>query len=194
MSKTWQENAGLLVLRAGLGGVLVAHGVQKLFGWLGGHGLTATGAAFEQMGFRPGKQSALAAGLGEAGGGVLIALGLATPVAGAAAAGTMIPATAVHAPSGFFATGGGYEYPALLGVSAAALTLMGPGDWSLDAPLGHRLNRPWMSAIAILSSCAVSLAIVRRRSRLLAAQAAEASGEPRQVASADTATAATNAP
>ena len=32
MSKTWQENAGLLTLRAGLGGVLVAHGVQKLFG------------------------------------------------------------------------------------------------------------------------------------------------------------------
>jgi putative oxidoreductase len=196
MIKTRQENAGLLVLRAGLGGVLVAHGVQKLFGWLGGHGLTATGAAFEQMGFRPGKQSALAAGLGEAGGGVLIALGLATPVAGAAAAGTMIPATAVHAPSGFFATGGGYEYPALLGVSAAALTLMGPGDWSLDATLGHRLNRPWMSAIAILASSAVSLAIVRRRSRVLAAQAAEAAeanGEPRQVTTADTATAATNA-
>lgn len=190
MSKTWQENAGLLVLRAGLGGVLVAHGVQKLFGWLGGHGLTATGAAFEQMGFRPGKQSALAAGLGEAGGGVLIALGLATPVAGAAAAGTMIPATAVHAPRGFFATGGGYEYPALLGVSAAALTLMGPGDWSVDAPLGHRLNRPWMSGVAILASSAVSLAIVRRRSRLLAAQAAEAVEETRQAAAADTATAA----
>jgi putative oxidoreductase len=185
MSKTWQANAGLLVLRAGLGGVLVAHGVQKLFGWLGGHGLTATGAAFEQMGFRPGKQSALAAGLGEAGGGVLIALGLATPVAGAAAAGTMIPATAVHAPSGFFATGGGYEYPALLGVSAAALTLMGPGDWSLDAAFGHRLNRPWMSAVAILASSAVSLTIVRRRSRLLAAQAAEAAGETAQPASAD---------
>ncbi len=32
MSKTWQENAGLLALRAGLGGVLVAHGVQTLFG------------------------------------------------------------------------------------------------------------------------------------------------------------------
>jgi putative oxidoreductase len=192
MSKTWQENAGLLTLRAGLGGVLVAHGVQKLFGWLGGHGLTATGAAFEQMGFRPGKQSALAAGLGEAGGGVLIALGLATPVAGAAAAGTMIPATAVHAPSGFFATGGGYEYPALLGVSAAALTLIGPGDWSLDATFGRRLNRPWISAVAILASSAVSLVIVRRRSRVLAAQAAEAD-ETTQVASADTATAATNA-
>ena len=139
MSNTWQENAGLLALRAGVGGVLVAHGVQKLFGWLGGHGLAGTGAAFDQMGFQPGRQAALAAGLGEAGGGVLIALGLATPAAGAAAAGTMIPATAVHAPSGFFATGGGYEYPALLGVSAAALTFMGPGDWSLDARLNHRL-------------------------------------------------------
>jgi len=198
MSKTWQENAGLLALRAGLGGVLVAHGVQKLFGWLGGYGLAGTGAAFEQMGFHPGRQSALAAGLGEAGGGVLIALGLATPAAGAAAAGTMIPATAVHAPSGFFATGGGYEYPALLGVSAAALTIIGPGDWSLDARLDHRLNRPWMSGVAILASCAVSLAIVQRRRRVLAAQAAETDGETPQVAPADTATdtatAATDAP
>jgi len=198
MNKTWQENAGLLAPRAGLGGVLVAHGVQKLFGWLGGYGLAGTGAAFEQMGFHPGRQSALAAGLGEAGGGVLIALGLATPAAGAAAAGTMIPATAVHAPSGFFATGGGYEYPALLGVSAAALTIIGPGDWSLDARLDHRLNRPWMSGVAILASCAVSLAIVQRRRSVLAAQAAEADGETPQVAPADTATdtatAATDAP
>ena len=177
MSKTWQENAGLLALRAGLGGVLVAHGVQKLFGWLGGHGLAGTGAAFEQMGFHPGRQSALAAGLGEAGGGVLIALGLATPAAGAAAAGTMIPATAVHAPSGFFATGGGYEYPALLGVSAAALTIMGPGDWSLDARLNHRLNQPWMAGVAIIASSAVSLAIVQKRRRVLGDQEAEATGE-----------------
>ena len=101
MSRTWQENAGLLALRVGVGGVLVAHGVQKLFGWLGGHGLEGTGAAFEQMGFQPGRQSALAAGLGEAGGGLLIALGLATPAAGAAAAATMLPAATVHAPRGF---------------------------------------------------------------------------------------------
>ena len=30
------QNLGLLTLRAGVGGVLLAHGVQKLFGWLGG--------------------------------------------------------------------------------------------------------------------------------------------------------------
>ena len=168
MSKSWQENAGLLALRAGVGGVLVAHGVQKLFGWLGGHGLKATAAAFEQMGFRPGRQSALAAGLGETGGGLLIALGLASPAAGAAAVGTMIPAAAVHAPSGFFATRGGYEYPALLGVSAAALTLIGPGDWSIDARLNHRLNRPWMVAATLLASSAASIAIVQRRRQALA--------------------------
>ena len=174
MAKRWQENAGLLILRAGLGGVLAAHGAQKLFGWFGGHGLTGTAAAFEQMGFAPGRPSALAAGLGEAGGGLLIALGLATPAAGAAAAATMIPATAVHAPSGFFATGGGYEYPALLGVSAATLTLIGPGDWSVDAGFDHRLNRPWMAGAALLASTAASLAIVQRRRRFLAVRRAAA--------------------
>jgi putative oxidoreductase len=30
------QDAGLLVLRAGVGGVLIAHGCQKLFGWFGG--------------------------------------------------------------------------------------------------------------------------------------------------------------
>ena len=164
------QNAGLLTLRAGVGGVLIAHGVQKLFGWLGGTGLTGTADAFEQMGFRPGRPSAIAAGLGEAGGGALIVLGLATPAAGAAAAGTMIPAAAVHAPSGFFATGGGYEYPALLGLSAAALALTGPGDWSLDARLGHRLNAPWMAAPTLLASAAASALVLQRRRQARTAQ------------------------
>lgn len=163
------KDAGLLVLRAGVGGVLIAHGCQKLFGWFGGHGLTATAGAFESMGFRPGRQSALAAGLGEAGGGALIALGLATPVAGAAAAGTMIAASAVHAPAGFFAQQGGYEYSALLSVSTAALALTGPGGWSLDRTLGYRLNRPWMAITALLLSSVGAAAVLRRRATTLAA-------------------------
>jgi putative oxidoreductase len=115
------RDVGLLTLRVGVGGVLFAHGAQKLFGWFGGHGLNATAGAFDQMGFRPGRMSALAAGAAEVGGGTLVALGLATPAAGSAAAGTMIAAASVHAPNGFFAASGGYEYPALLGLSAAAL-------------------------------------------------------------------------
>ena len=150
--------------------MLIAHGVQKLFGWLGGAGLTGTADAFEQMGFRPGLPSAVAAGVGGAGGGALIVLGLFTPAAGAAAAGTMIPAAAVHAPKGFFATGGGYEYPALLGLSAAALALTGPGDWSLDARLGHGLNPPWMVAATLLASAAASALVLQHRRKALTAQ------------------------
>ncbi len=164
-----RANAGLLVLRVGIGGVLLAHGGQKLFGWFGGHGIDATAAAFEKMGFRPGRANAMAAGLGEAGGGALIGLGLATPAAGAAAAGTMVAAASVHAPAGFFATGGGYEYPALLGVSTAALALIGPGRWSLDALLRNRLNRPWMAVAGLLVSLVASTALVRRRRRVIAA-------------------------
>ncbi len=82
----------------------------------------------------------------------------------------MIPAAAVHAPKGFFATGGGYEYPALLGLSAAALALTGPGDWSLDARLGHGLNPPWMVAVPLLASAAASALVLQRRRTALTAQ------------------------
>jgi putative oxidoreductase len=167
------RDAGLLVLRIGVGGVLFAHGGQKLFGWFGGHGIEGTAGAFDQMGFRPGRTSAVAAGVSETGGGTLIALGLGTPVAGSVAAGTMIAAASVHSPNGFFATGGGYEYPALLGLAAAALSLTGPGDWSLDAALGHRLNRPWMAAAGLLLSSLGSALVVARRRRAVAAREAE---------------------
>jgi putative oxidoreductase len=164
------RDAGLLIVRLGVGGVLLAHGAQKLFGWFGGHGIEGTANAFEQMGFLPARESAIAAGLGEAGGGALIGFGLATPAAAAAATGTMLAAASVHTPAGFFATGGGYEYPALLGVSSAGLALIGPGRFSLDTLLGNRFNRPWMAVVGLVVSSAASTAIVQRRRRLLAAR------------------------
>ena len=170
--RRFMGDLGLLVLRAGVGAVLIAHGSQKLFGWFGGPGLRDTAKSFEEMGFRPGRLSALGAGLGEAGGGTLIALGLATPAAGAAAAGTMITAASVHKPGGFFAFAGGYEYPALLGVSTAALALTGPGRISVDQATGNRLNRPWMAAVGLVASSATSAYVIRRRERLLETQAA----------------------
>ena len=132
------RDLGLLALRVGVGGTLVAHGAQKLFGWFGGAGLEQTGKMFDQLGFRPGQANAIAAGLGEAGGGALLAVGLGTPGAGAAVAGTMIVASSLHADNGFFSTKGGFEFPAVLGWSAAALALAGPArsrstmSWGTD--------------------------------------------------------------
>ena len=83
-------DVALLILRLALGLALFAHGTQKLFGWFGGGGIAGTGAGMASMGFRPGKINAVLAGLGEAGGGLLLAFGLLTPLGGAAVAATMI--------------------------------------------------------------------------------------------------------
>jgi putative oxidoreductase len=167
-----RHDLGLLALRVGAGGVLFAHGAQKLFGWFGGSGLEATSGAMESMGFTPGRESAIAAGLGEAGGGALLALGLATPAAGAAAAGAMAGAAAVHAPKGFFAMGGGLEYPALLGYIAAGLGLTGPGRYSLDRATGDCLNRPWVVVAGFTASALAAGCVLRRRALATSASAA----------------------
>ncbi|MEU8523298.1 DoxX family protein [Streptomyces sp. NBC_01216] len=158
-----RRDLGLLVLRVGTGAVLAAHGTQKLFGWFGGGGVEGTTKAMEAMGFHPPRESAVAAGLGEAGGGALLVFGLATPAAGAAAAGAMAGAVSVHAPAGFFAQSGGFEYPAFLGFAAAAIGITGPGRYSLDHATGHVLDRPWVVATAFLGSALAAAAVVGRR-------------------------------
>ncbi|MEU7121227.1 DoxX family protein [Streptomyces zaomyceticus] len=172
-----RRDLGLLVLRVGTGAVLAAHGTQKLFGWFGGGGIEGTTKAMEAMGFHPGRESAVAAGLGEAGGGALLALGLATPAAGAAAAGAMTGAVAVHAPAGFFAQSGGYEYPAFLGFVAAAIGVTGAGRYSLDHATGHVLDRPWVVATAFVGTAIAAAAVVNRRADDRAA-AADSAPEP----------------
>ncbi|MFE0452293.1 DoxX family protein [Streptomyces sp. NPDC058914] len=163
MTRYDRRDVGLLLLRLGTGGVLVAHGTQKLFGWFGGHGLEGTGRYMESVGYRPGKASAAASGLAETGGGALLALGLATPAAGAAAAGAMAGASAVHVPNGFFAQSGGYEHAASLGLTGAALAIAGPGRLSLDHALGHTVNRGWMVPAALGVTAAVTTVIVGLR-------------------------------
>jgi putative oxidoreductase len=58
-------DTGLLLARVVVGLVMAAHGSQKLFGWFGGYGLAGTGGFFEQLGFRPGRFFAMAAGTSE---------------------------------------------------------------------------------------------------------------------------------
>ncbi|BFO18742.1 DoxX family membrane protein [Streptomyces sp. KM77-8] len=162
-----RHDLGLLLLRLGTGGVLAAHGAQKLFGWFGGGGIEGTGQFMESLGYVPGPASATAAGLAEAGGGVLLALGLATPAAGAAAAGAMAGASAVHAPNGFFNQEGGFEYAASLGLTAAGLAVTGPGRLSLDHVLGHAANRSWMVPVAFAATAAATTMAVGARVRRL---------------------------
>lgn len=136
---------GRLLLRLSVGGFFVGHGTQKLFGWFGGNGLAATAAGFEQIGLRPGRANAIAAGAAEAGGGALLAAGLAVPEAAAALTATMLTAIGrVHGKNGPWLSKGGYEYNAVLIAAALALAEVGPGPLSLDAALGsERVGHRW---------------------------------------------------
>jgi len=127
----------LLMIRVGAGGIVAAHGAQKLLGWFGGHGLNATGEFMVQLGFRQGRTFATLASVTEVASGLLVALGLLGPVGPALMISVMIvAAVTVHLKGGAFAQNGGVEVPALYAVGALALALTGFGRYSLDAALG----------------------------------------------------------
>ncbi len=129
------------LVRVTAGLLLVPHGAQKLFGWFGGHGLDATGGFFaDKLGLEPGVVFALAAGLIEFFGGLMLAAGLLTrPVALAVAALMAVAVFHVHLGAGFFWTAGGYEYPLMWGMLALAVALHGGGAYSLDRRLGLKV-------------------------------------------------------
>jgi len=141
-------NIGSVALRGVVGPLFVGHGTQKLFGWFGGHGVEATGGFFEQLGLRPGKRHAIAAGAAEALGGALLTLGAFTPLAATMVSSTMITAIrTVHAPNGPWVTDNGYEYNAVLIGAMAALVEHGPGRPSVDAALlPNWKGRGWAAA------------------------------------------------
>jgi putative oxidoreductase len=155
--------AGLALLRTIVGGLFIGHGLQKLTGWFGGHGLKGTGEFFEAIELRPGVAHAAAAGAAEAGGGALIAAGLQTPLAATLLSGTMITAIRkVHLSKGVWASDGGYEYNLVLLAIVFALSDVGPGRLSLDAARGgERKGLGWalaqLAAAAIGSTLAIEL-------------------------------------
>ncbi|GAA3081206.1 hypothetical protein GCM10010449_01500 [Streptomyces rectiviolaceus] len=77
----------------------------------------------------------------------------------------MAGASAVHAPNGFFSQGGGYEYPAFLGMVSAALAVTGPGAYSADSALGHSFNRNWMVPAALAGTAVGVLVSVGSRAK-----------------------------
>lgn len=125
---------GLLILRLVVGLSFMAHGAQKLFGWFGGYGPKGTGGWMESIGMKPGVVMAVAAGLMEFVGGLLLASGLLTILGAVLIILTMAGAIAkVHGKNGYWATANGYELNLLIIAVALAVALTGAGAYSLDA-------------------------------------------------------------
>ena len=165
---------GKLILRATLGGYFVGHGMQKLAGWFGGGGPEGTGEHFEQIGLKPGRESALLAGAAEAGGGSLLALGLFTPAAVSMLTGVMTNAIRhVHRRNGLWVTEGGVEYPVVILAALAALADDGPGRFSLDEALGMKLRGPVVAALAMGAGAAGAIYVAERGEQLFDALAAD---------------------
>ncbi len=159
-------DAALLFVRLVVGLAMAAHGVQKLFGWLGGYGLAGTGGFFEGIGFRPGRFFAFFAGLGEAGGGLLLVLGLGGALGPAVIVMVMLVAIfAVHLGKGFFITNGGWELNAIYIASAVALAYAGYGAYSLDSVLGFTLlsSTQWATILMLAALVLAGLNMLARR-------------------------------
>lgn len=129
-------DTGLLILRVVVGLLIAGHGVQKVSHRLGGDGLAGGAEEFRHDGFRGGPLTALAAGTGQAGSGLFLALSALTPAAAMGAMGVMTVAITVKLPHGLWVQDDGYEYPLVLVVVAGSLALTGPGRWSVDHAAG----------------------------------------------------------
>jgi putative oxidoreductase len=125
---------GLLIIRLVFGLTFAAHGTQKLFGWFGGYGISGTAGFMESLGLKPGKFHATVAGLAEAIGGLLLALGLLMPLAAVLITATMVVAVVkVHAAKGYWNTAGGYELNLAIIAVAIGIALTGPGNYTVLA-------------------------------------------------------------
>jgi putative oxidoreductase len=129
------------ILRLVLGIVFFAHGAQKVFGWFGGYGFSATMGAFTGMMLIPAPFAFLAIAA-EFLGGLGLLFGLLTRVASFGIAVNMLVAVfLVHSRFGFFMNwsgaqkGEGFEYHLLVLAMTLFLMIRGGGAWSLDRKL-----------------------------------------------------------
>ncbi len=124
------------MLRVVFGVILVFHGYNKI-----SSGLAGTARWFESIGMRrPRLQAAVAAGV-EIGAGVAFAIGLLTPLAAAAIIGVMVVAYWVdHRGKGLFIFNGGWEYVLSIIAVAVAVSIAGPGRFSIDHALGVEVD------------------------------------------------------
>ena len=129
------RDIGLLVTRVLLGAILIAHGWEKLVT----NGAGATGEFFDSVGVPAAQAAAVFAGGVELIGGILLILGLLTPIVAALVVVVMFGAYLfVHQGAGVFATNGGWELVAVIALAVAVFGLVGTGRYSLDALIAGR--------------------------------------------------------
>jgi putative oxidoreductase len=122
---------GLLIVRIVVGGLFIGHGLQKLAGWFGGHGLAGTGQYLESLGLRPGRVWAALVGALETLGGLFFGLGVFNPLGTVFICAVMLGAIRVDWPKGLWVQNGGIEYPLAAIATTVAVALTGPGRHAL---------------------------------------------------------------
>ena len=139
-------DCALVIVRATLALIFIYHGGRRLFGAFDGAGLDASARYFEQVaGLSPGHLWATLSGLTEFVGGIAIAVGLLTRLAGLGIFVDMMMAIiTVTWSNGFNATREqgppGYELNLALGVLALMIAFFGAGRFSIDALIERRLT------------------------------------------------------
>jgi len=135
------QSLSLALIRLTLGIVIFAHGAQKMLGWWGGMGFTATMTAF---GHRFGIPLAFLAISAEFFGGLGLILGCLSRIAALGVICNMVVAIAtLNHRFGFFANwsgkqkGEGFEYHILAIAMSLAVILAGGGAFSIDALLSR---------------------------------------------------------
>src|SRR5215468_5131957 len=128
------------ILRIVLGGVLIPHGMQKLFGAFRGMGFAGNAALFDRIGFTPGIFWGTLVGCTEFIGGILLVLGLFTRAAALAVVIFMLNAVYFTSKTGgFFWTNRGSEFSILILAAAVFFLIRGADKWSLDRKIGREL-------------------------------------------------------
>jgi putative oxidoreductase len=132
MEKIQLIDWALLLVRAAVGIIFIAHGAQKLFGAFGGSGIEGTANMVKGLGFTPGLFWAWVVALVETLGGLFLLLGvLPRTSAGFIAIIMLVAIFKVHGANGFFMKNGGIEYQFLILINCVAIMLAGAGGFSL---------------------------------------------------------------
>lgn len=145
-----EYNTVMLVARVIAGVTIFIHGFNKRFR---GGKLQGTAGWFEGMGMKPnGMVHAQVASLTEITTGILLVLGLLTPLAAAGVIGIMVVAGWTVHRHAFLITKEGFEYVLILGTLNFVIAAFGPGQWSVDHVIGldDTIVTGWRGAIIAL--------------------------------------------